>query len=325
MTDQRLEKYAERFANLVVNKSKNRFRPHKICMLLAVLDMGRSGALKENRIPFGPALVERYRVVFEAVRCLDEHPHPYYPFFALAGRLRGGAPSFWHLRAIPGREQALHELDSPRRTADVTGNVEYACLDPELHELIQDPTAVAWLTERLQCQWAARGLDPAFVVAQHATEASAYERQLREGETLDSATRPQHVRDPAFRRVVTEAYDYRCAASGSRLVLPSGVAMVEAAHIHPFSEGRDDDPRNGLALSPDMHWAMDRNLIAPGPDLRWHVNRRAKDFLDWDTPVSVRIFQLHRRGILLPANKALHPKMSSLEWRLARLDDSSDW
>jgi hypothetical protein len=25
-------------------------------------------------------------------------------------------------------------------------------------------------------------------------------------------------------------------------------AMVEAAHIHPFSEAGDDDPRNGLAL-----------------------------------------------------------------------------
>jgi putative restriction endonuclease len=228
MTDPRLATYAERFANLIVNRSKNRYRPHKICMLLAVLDMGRSGALKENRIPFGPALLERYRSVFEAVRCGDEHPHPYYPFFALAGRLRGGAPSFWHLRAIPGREQAMQELDSPRRTADVTGNVEYAWLDPELHELIQDPVTVAWLTERLQNVWAARGLGPAFTVAQDTTEASAYERQLRDGGATDTTGRPQHVRDPAFRRVVTEAYDYRCVPGVNYLELSATTILSGA-------------------------------------------------------------------------------------------------
>ena len=43
---------------------------------------------------------------------------------------------------------------------------------------------------------------------------------------------------------------------------------MEAAHLHPFPEAGDDDPRNGIALTPDMHWAMDRHLIAPGPEPR---------------------------------------------------------
>ena len=112
-------------------------------------------------------------------------------------------------------------------------------------------------------------------VAARAGEVSRYEHRLRQGVTLAAAEAlaPAYVRDPAFRRVVLELYDYRCAASGERLLLPSGEAMVEAAHIHPFSAAGDDDPRNGLALTPDMHWAMDRHLIAPGPDLKWHVSR----------------------------------------------------
>ena len=28
--------------------------------------------------------------------------------------------------------------------------------------------------------------------------------------------------------------------------------MVEAAHLHPFAEAGDDDPRNGIALTPDL-------------------------------------------------------------------------
>jgi putative restriction endonuclease len=62
---------------------------------------------------------------------------------------------------------------------------------------------------------------------------------------VSEAAAPLYVRDPAFRRVVTELYDYRCAATGLRVILPARDAMVEAAHIHPFSEAGDDDPRNG--------------------------------------------------------------------------------
>ena len=61
----------------------------------------------------------------------------------------------------------------------------------------------------------------------------------------------------AFRRIVSENYDYRCAASGWRIILPEGRVMVQAAHLIPFAETRDDDPRNGIALAPTFHWALD--------------------------------------------------------------------
>jgi len=51
--------------------------------------------------------------------------------------------------------------------------------------------------------------------------------------------------------------------------------MVEAAHIHSFAEAGDDGPRNSSARTPDMHWAMDRQLIAPGPDRRRYPKREA--------------------------------------------------
>jgi putative restriction endonuclease len=119
---------------------------------------------------------------------------------------------------------------------------------------------------------------------------------------------------------VTQVYDYRCAATGVRILLPSGEAMVEAAHIHPFGEAGDDDPRNGLALSPDMHWAMDRNLIAPGPDFRWHVSK----LLDRRIPDLRTLCDLDGRDLLLPAEPRMYPKRESLEWRIERLRDP-DW
>lgn len=123
------------------------------------------------------------------------------------------------------------------------------------------------------------------------------------------------MRDPAFRRVVTQVYDYRCAATGVRILLPTGEAMVEAAHIHPFSEAGDDDPRNGLALTPNMHWAMDKYLIAPGPDLCWHVSPS----LDNRIPDFNQLTSLAGRQLILPKEPRFFPKRESLAWRLQRL------
>jgi putative restriction endonuclease len=96
--------------------------------------------------------------------------------------------------------------------------------------------------------------------------------------------------------------------------------MVEAAHIHPFAVSGDDDPRNGLALTPDMHWAMDRNLIAPGPDLNWHVSRLLDDRL----PDLQRLVTLQGRPLLLPSQRHMWPREEALAWRQDRLRDP-DW
>ncbi|MBU3672539.1 MAG: hypothetical protein FGM43_08285, partial [Sinobacteraceae bacterium] len=268
--------YAEKFSRLNVNVSRARASPHKICMLLAVLDLARGGGLPENRIRYEPMLLERYRRFFDAVSTQGDHPNPYFPFFHLAGDLRGKEESFWTLKAAAGREAVLAAMSTARSARDITDNIDHAELDPALFDLLQDPVAIDALTEALGRQWFGRGLEDLATVVERSAAVSQYERRIRSHEfdrNVRDAPPPAYIRDPAFRRVVIQAYDYRCAATGVRVVLPSGEAMVEAAHIHPFSVAGDDDPCNGLALTPDMHWAMDKDLIAPGPDLKWHVSR----------------------------------------------------
>ena len=149
---------------------------------------------------------------------------------------------------------------------------------------------------------------------------SRCERQLRDGTRLmvNEASPPAYVRTPAFRRVVLEIHDYRCAATGSRLLLGSGEAMVEAAHIHPFSEAGDDDPRNGLALTPNMHWAMDKNLNAPGPDYLWHVSKTIDVWIADYQP----LLAMDGMALLRPKDRRMWPKQDVLAWRLDRLRDS---
>ena len=312
--------FAAKFAKIVVNRRAARARPHKICMLLAALDLARAGGLIENRLLYGPELIERYRTYFDAVRTPGDSLHPYYPFFHLKGKLDDGEPSFWHLVPLPGRDVALQAIDTPRRLSDITANVAYVRLDPELHRILQDDAAVELLTEALGHHWFKRGLQDLAAVVERSSRVSRYERELRAGlppVLAGEPAPPAYIRDPAFRRVVTQVYDYRCAATGVRILLPNGEAMVEAAHIHPFSEAGDDDPRNGLALSPDMHWAMDRNLIAPGPDYRWYVSK----LLDRSIPDLRNLCDLDGRELLLPVEPRMYPKRESLEWRIERLRD----
>jgi putative restriction endonuclease len=313
-----LAKYQEKFRQLVVNIRNGRASPHKICMLLAVLDLARAGALTANCIAFTPGLLERYHAFFAAVRGKTDHPNPYFPFFHLAGKLRDGESSFWHLKALPGRESVLDAMSTARNVSDITANIAYATLDPELFDLLQQPANIDALTGTLSSHWLDRGLQELRAVVAASSEVSRYENLLRsrfELKAHEPAT-PEYVRDPAFRRVVTQAYDFRCSATGLRIFLPdTGESMVEAAHIHPFSEAGDDDPRNGLALTPDMHWAMDARLIAPGPDYRWHVS----PVLDSRVADYAVLRALDGKLLLPPQENRYMPKREALEWRIARL------
>ncbi|MFK5923393.1 MAG: HNH endonuclease [Verrucomicrobiota bacterium] len=80
------------------------------------------------------------------------------------------------------------------------------------------------------------------------------------------------ARSAAFRKLILTTYDHQCVACGMRIRLPSGITMVEAAHLIPFSVSANDHPSNGFALCKNHHWAFDRHLITPDHEGRWQVS-----------------------------------------------------
>jgi putative restriction endonuclease len=312
-----LARYQRAFTCLNVNMAGGRRSPHKVCMLLAVLDLARSGALPRNEIRYTPPLLDRYNRYFSAVRAAGDHSNAYFPFFHLQGALRGGGSSFWRLVPRPGEEAVLARMPTARSHADISAVIDYAELDPALFALLQSVEALDALAETLARHWFDRGLEELRDIAKSERLVTAYERCLRNVDvvSLPPTPPPEAIRSAAFRRVVLENYDYRCSATGERVLLPDGTAMVEAAHLRPFAESADDDPRNGVALTPDMHWAMDRRLIAPGPDHRWHVHPG----LDERIPDYRRLVMLQHKPLLLPREARMYPRRDVLEWRLRQL------
>lgn len=76
----------------------------------------------------------------------------------------------------------------------------------------------------------------------------------------------------AFRVLVTEAYDRRCAITGER-TLP----VLEAAHIKPYSETGPHLVSNGLLLRSDLHILFDDGYVTVTDDLRIEVSDRIKE------------------------------------------------
>jgi putative restriction endonuclease len=60
----------------------------------------------------------------------------------------------------------------------------------------------------------------------------------------------------AFRLIVTDVYDRRCAMTGER-TLP----VLEAAHIKPYGLGGPHQPENGLLLRSDLHTLFDQGYM----------------------------------------------------------------
>jgi len=307
-----LDYFENAFENVNPKIIDGQIKPHKMCMLLAMLDLANSGGLKRNEIYFEPPLLERYLSYFFSTKSKNDAPNPHYPFVYLTGKLKNGAPSFWHLKkideniAIQGRKENRY----------IKENIEFAYLDEDLFRLIQHPKNIETLENVLSRFWFDRTNEDLRSIIENNNQISRYENQIRLGRTAKFKQNPsEFIRSPAFRKVITEIYDYRCAATGTRVILPSGEALVEAAHIHPFYVAGDDDPRNGLALTPNMHWAMDKNIISPGPDKKWHVSKS----IDPRIP-DLQIFtSLEGLPLILPKESAYEPKIESLEWRLSKL------
>lgn len=302
--------FLEALTRLKPNRRGGRFSPHKPAMMLAVLDLALAGRLPENRIELGPPLLERYRAFWEAVAEEGDRLNPFLPFFHLRSE------PFWQVHAIPGKQATLDALTTVSGMAQARSLIDCASLDDSIWKALQSPEYVEQAAQVVISHWFPDKREALEAVWARNREVSRYERVLNEqkSEVADGTGEYLPARNAAFRRLVLEAYDYRCAASGWRFVLDDW-ALVEAAHIVPFQESRNDNPRNGLALSPTFHRLMDKGVIAPGPDMRWHLS----PVVDHRFPDNRPLVEIEGSALILPRDNRRHPSPEALEWRLAQL------
>lgn len=110
----------------------------------------------------------------------------------------------------------------------------------------------------------------------------------------------------AFRVVVTEAYNRRCAISGEK-TLP----VLEAAHIKPYSLEGPHQPNNGLLLRQDIHTLFDRGYITVSKDLDIEVSKRIKK----DYGNGREYYAFHGKKLIeVPERNIDRPAAQFLQW-----------
>jgi len=110
----------------------------------------------------------------------------------------------------------------------------------------------------------------------------------------------------AFRVLVTEAYERRCAITGER-TLP----VLEAAHIKPYAETGPHLISNGMLLRSDLHILFDDGYVTVTEDLRVEVSKRIKEEFE-----NGREYYQHRGKPLLivPGGSEERPSVEFLRW-----------
>ena len=306
-----LQVYVDRVQHLRVGRKGDHERPHKPVMLLAVIDLFTAGSTDGNRIRYSPELLEVFHRYFKIVQSGDDQPNAHLPFWHLRG------DKFFHHSPKIGMGNAYEVIKQATSPGDLNSVVDYAYLDEELFSLLSSEHARGALRDAIINRYFANYRAEILAISAEESEIGAYrnaiERQMDDQNLSVSEVR-EVVRGAAFSRSVRQAYDYQCSACGIRFVLDD-IFIVDAAHLIPFSETQDDDPRNGIALCKNHHWIMDKALIAPGVDLRWHVSKA----LDERIPGQKDLLELQSRTLLLPSNERYYPRQDALEWRMKRL------
>lgn len=114
-----LEYYLDRFQNLKMNSSNGIKSPHKVCMLLAVMDLIQVGHIATNQIFLNRTLKERFTHYFDSLAQGKDKNTPEHPFFHLRSE------DFWYLSYHDGYDKSSSSRYSVKM-------VSHAYIDDEL-------------------------------------------------------------------------------------------------------------------------------------------------------------------------------------------------
>ncbi len=109
----------------------------------------------------------------------------------------------------------------------------------------------------------------------------------------------------AFRVIVTDGYQRRCAFSGER-TLPA----LDAAHIKPYTLEHNHSVTNGILLRKDIHALFDSGYITVSPEYRIEVSRRIKEEFENGRDY----YRFHGAEMRMPVRPDMKPEISALAW-----------
>ena len=299
-----LADYLRRFSNLHRAALKGgAHAPHKPVLLLALLGEVESGGVRDNVVTLSGPLVARFCAYWEAlVPQARSSRGIVYPFRYLIYE------GFWELLRNE-KKLTPDDLGHPTSIGQLNAVIDYGRFAPDLWMLLQDPFSLSRLKEQLISTYfegaQTHALLPAspmaYQIERLKTEAQARFRSRWISEPREDSA---YIRHTLFPNVIRSLYGDTCAMCHVKATVGSA-SVIEAAHIMPFSDFHNDDPRNGLALCKNHHWAFDQGAITVADDYTIQMSRQIQATPSF-IPQSARI--------ALPTESHCFPALDALAW-----------
>ena len=110
----------------------------------------------------------------------------------------------------------------------------------------------------------------------------------------------------AFRVMITDAYERKCAISGER-TLP----VLDAAHIKPYDKSGPHSISNGILLRTDLHKLFDKGYLTITNDFKIEVSRKIKEEFE-----NGRDYYRYQGNplITLPPRQIDKPSQNFIDW-----------
>lgn len=130
-----LQHYIDAFSSLKMNKSGDVVSPHKVCMLLAVMNLVKEEEITINRIYLNDKLKIIFTTHFDLLRRGNDQNTPYHPFYHLR------SSGFWHHRICEGMDKDYAKLGESNSENRTSATIKFAHVDPELFEYFKSYNA----------------------------------------------------------------------------------------------------------------------------------------------------------------------------------------
>jgi putative restriction endonuclease len=287
------EEWLGKLARLNIDKASGDPAPHKPLLLLVLLDMAEHGEVRHKELPLTPELAFRFCTIWKIVaHRRKQRPDIRYPFHCLKTN------GFW---------SALDENGKPSSHRNLT---RLAVMPSDFFAVLKEP---AW-RDKARRVLIATYFQPGEQIALYELAGIPVPsaEEIKQDAAYKSPEEAQKQgREVRFRLRIVAAYDYTCALTGYRLTTISAGSIVDAAHIHQFSDCRNNDLRNGLALCKNAHWLFDKGLWTLGHDYKVIV---AIQHFTEDNPDQKGLRQYHGEKIRLPNDPGLWPNPIHLAW-----------
>jgi len=134
-TNKNLRGYLENFSNLNTNKQQGKIAPHKVILLLSIIDLVEQGQIQSNKIELTEKLENQFKLNWEKYVDNKDVFKPIIgtPYVHLRGE------SFWKLIPIKGNgDKDLSTKINSYSTNYLRSQIQYAVIDEELFDLLQD-------------------------------------------------------------------------------------------------------------------------------------------------------------------------------------------